>query len=76
MNQNIQKQIANLPASEQLEIAAFIYHSLATTGELLTPEQIQEAKRRSKQIEEEPDSLLTAEQMWAEVDRLSNERKN
>jgi putative addiction module component (TIGR02574 family) len=76
MNQAIQKHIASLPASEQLEIAAFIYHSLAETGDLLTPAQIEETKRRAKQIDEDPDSLLTTDEMWAEVNRLRNDRED
>ena len=76
MNESIQQQIANLPASEQLEIAASIYQSLASTGDLLTPKQIEETRRRSKDIDENPDRLLSSDQLWAEVDRLRNERKN
>ena len=76
MNSDIQQQIANLPVSEQLEIAASIYQSLASSGELLTPEQIAETRRRSKDIDENPESLLTSEQVWTEVDRLRDERKN
>ena len=76
MNSDIQQQIANLPVSEQLEIAASIYQSLASSGELLTPEQIAETRRRSKDIDENPESLLTSEQVWTEVDWLRDERKN
>ena len=76
MDPNIQNQIASLPASEQLEIAEFIYNSLASNGNLLTPEQIAETKARSQQVSNEPDSLLTSTDAWAEVDRLGNARKN
>jgi putative addiction module component (TIGR02574 family) len=76
MDQQIQKHIASLPASEQLEIADFIYQSLASSGDLLTEEQIEETKRRSRQVDENPESLLTRDEVWAEVDRLRNEREN
>ena len=76
MDQQIQKQIASLPAAEQLEIAEFIYQSLAFNGRLLTEEQIEETRRRSSQVDENPSSLMTRDEMWAEVDRLRHERKN
>lgn len=76
MNLDIQQQIANLSAAEQLEIAASIYQSLTSSGDLLTPQQIAETRRRSKDIDEAPDSLLSSDQLWTEVDRLRNERKD
>ncbi len=76
MNSDIQQQIANLPASEQLEIAASIYQSLASSGDLLTPQQIAETRSRSKDIDANPESLLTSDQLWTEVDRLRNEPQN
>jgi len=76
MDTNLQNQIASLPAAEQLEIAEFIYKSLASNGDLLTPAQIAETKARSQQVSNEPDSLLTSTDVWAEVERLGNARKN
>jgi putative addiction module component (TIGR02574 family) len=76
MDDTLQNQIANLPAAEQLEIAEFIYQSLASTGDLLTDEQIAETKRRSQQVDDDSESLLTTSEVWAEVDRLGNARKN
>ena len=76
MDNTLQNQIANLPAAEQLEIAEFIYQSLASTGDLLTDEQIAETKRRSQQVDDDSESLLTTSEVWAEVDRLGNARKN
>ena len=76
MEINIQNQIASLPPSEQLEIAEFIYSSLASNGKLLSPEQIAETNRRFRQVNDEPNSTLTSGEMWAEVERLGNARKN
>jgi putative addiction module component (TIGR02574 family) len=76
MDNTLQNHIANLPAAEQLEIAEFIYQSLASTGDLLTDEQIAETKRRSQQVDDDSESLLTTSEVWAEVDRLGNARKN
>ena len=76
MDDTLQNHIANLPAAEQLEIAEFIYQSLASTGDLLTDEQIAETKRRSQQVDDDSESLLTTSEVWAEVDRLGNARKN
>jgi len=76
MDQSIQNQIAGLPLHEQLEIAEFIYESLASSGRLVTEEQMAETRRRSKQIDEHPESLLTREQMWNQVEQLRNARKD
>ena len=76
MDTNLQNQIASLPASEQLEIAEFIYNSLASNGDLLTSAQIAETRARSQQVSDDPDSLLTSTDVWDEVERLANARKN
>ena len=76
MNPSIQQQIANLPASEQLEIAASIYQSLASSGDLLDPEQVAETRKRAADIDENPDLLLTNDELWSEVDRRRDERSN
>ena len=76
MDTNLQNQIASLPASEQLKIAEFIYNSLASNGDLLTSAQIAETRARSQQVSDDPDSLLTSTDVWGEVERLANARKN
>ena len=76
MNKSLQNDIRQLPAAEQLEIAEFIYNSLATSKQLLTDEQLAETRRRSKQVRKEPESTLSSDEMWSEVENLKNARKN
>ena len=76
MNESIHNDIERLPPEQQLEIAEFIYSSLASKGHLLTQEQMNETKRRAEQVKREPDSTLTRDQMWQAVENLRNARKN
>lgn len=76
MNKSLQNDILQLPPGEQLEIAEFIYNSLATSKQLLTDAQLDETKRRSEQARLEPESTLSSQQMWSEVENLKNARKN
>ena len=76
MNKSLQNDIRQLPAAEQLEIAEFIYNSLATSKQLLTDEQLAETRRRSEQVRKEPESTLSSDEMWSEIENLKNARKN
>ena len=76
MTDSIQNDILQLPPDQQLAIAEFIYSSLASRGQLLTQEQLQETKRRAQQAREEPGSTLTTKQLWEQVENLKNERNN
>ena len=76
MDESLQNDIERLPPEQQLEIAEFIYSSLASKGRLITHEQLQETKRRAREVNQEPDSTLTTEQMWEQVENLKNARKN
>lgn len=76
MNKSLQNDIRQLPAAEQLEIAEFIYNSLAESKQLLTNAQLDETRRRSEQVQLEPESTLSSDEMWSEVENLKNARKN
>ena len=76
MNKSLQNDILQLPPAEQLEIAEFIYNSLATSKQLLTDAQLDETRRRSEQVQQEPESTLSSKQMWSEVENLRNARQN
>ena len=76
MNKSLQNDISKLPPAEQLQIAEFIYNSLASSKQLLTDAQLDETKRRSEQVRLDPESTLSSEEMWIEVKNLSNARKN
>ena len=76
MNKSLQNDISKLPPAEQLQIAEFIYSSLASSKQLLTDTQLKETKRRSEQARLEPESTLSSEEVWNEVKNLSKARKN
>ena len=75
-HQSLQNDISKLPPAQQLQIAEFIYNSLATSKQLLTDAQLDETMRRSEQVQLEPESTLSSEGLWNEVENLSNARKN
>jgi len=70
------EQIRQLPPDEQLFIAEQIWDGLLESGELVQQWQIEEVQRRIQDAKENPDSLLTHEQMWNRVEELRNARKN
>ena len=76
MNKSLQNDISKLTPAEQLQIAEFIYNSLARSKQLLTDAQLDETMRRSEQVQVEPESTLSSEELWNEVENLSNARKN
>ena len=76
MNKSLQNDISQLPPAEQLEIAEFIYSSLASSKRLLTDAQLEETKRRAEQVRLNPESTLSSDEMWSEVESLKNARKN
>ena len=63
MYKSLQNGILQLPPAEQLEIAEFIYNSLASSKQLLTDAQLDETRRRSEQVQLEPESTLLSEKM-------------
>jgi putative addiction module component (TIGR02574 family) len=67
------EQIRKLPASEQLFLAEQIFDDLAKSGQLVQQWQIDEARRRSAELDADPSIALTEEQMWERVDQLRNE---
>ena len=67
------EQIRKLPAAEQLHLAEQIFDELAKSGELVQEWQIDEARRRSAELDADPSIALTEEQMWERVDQLKNE---
>ena len=76
MNEAIENQLSSLSPAEQLEIAEYIYDSLARQGMLIQDWQIDETRKRAEQLEKNPDSALSHSEMWDEVDRRRNARKN
>ncbi len=76
MNETLQNSIRQLPPAEQLEIAEFIYSSLAASKQLLTEAQLDETRRRAGQVEVEPNSVLSSDEMWREVENLRNARRD
>ena len=70
------EQIRKLPPSEQLHLAEQIFDELAKSGELVQQWQIDEARRRSAELDADPSIALTEEQMWERVDQLKNERQS
>ena len=67
------EQIRKLPAAEQLLLAEQILDELAKSGELVQQWQIDEARRRSAELDADPSIALTEEQMWERVDQLRND---
>ena len=76
MKETLQDNIRQLPAAEQLEIAEFIYNSLAASKQLLTDAQLDETRRRAAQVEMERSSTLSSEEMWRAVENLRNARND
>ncbi len=66
-------QIRKLPAAERLHLAEQIFDELAKSGELVQQWQVDEARRRSAELDADPSIALTEEQMWERVDQLKNE---
>jgi len=65
-------QIRQLPADQQLSLAEQIWDGLLASGQLLQQWQIDEVRRRVKELDENPNVALTEEEMWRRVDELRN----
>ena len=64
MDKTLQSNIQNLSPEQQLEVAQFIYSSLASSGLLLTESQMAETHRRAIQVKKHPESMLSSDEMW------------
>lgn len=69
-------QIRELPADTQLQLAEQIWDGLLQSGQLVQEWQIEEVRRRSKELDDEPGVALTEAEMWKRVDELRNEKPN
>ena len=63
-------QIRQLPVAEQLAIVEQIWDGLHESPELLQEWQIEEARRRSKEIESDPSIAISENDVWKRVDEL------
>ncbi|MCO6459200.1 MAG: addiction module protein [Pirellulaceae bacterium] len=61
-------EIRRLPVNEQLSLAEQIWDGLLASGQLLHQWQIDEVRGRVKELNENPDTALTEEEMWRRVD--------
>ena len=76
MNKSLENSIKQLSPEQQLEVAHYIYQSLASTGQLLSKSQLEETKKRAHQVKTEPGSTLSSDEMWKKVEDLGNARKD
>ena len=76
MNESLQNNIDQLSPEQQLEVAHYIYQSLASTGQLLSRDQLAETKQRARQAKLDPDSTLSSDEMWRKVESLGDARKD
>lgn len=76
MNEAIENHLSGLSPAEQLEIAEFIYDSLARQGMLIQDWQIDETRKRAEEFEKNPDSVISHSELWDQVDRRRNAREN
>ena len=67
-------QIRLLPADQQLILAEQIWDGLLASGQLLQQWQIDEVRARIKDLDQDPSSALTEEEMWRRVDELRHGR--
>ena len=65
-------QIRQLPIQEQLSLAEQIWDGLLASGQLVHQWQIDEVRRRSKELRENPQIALTEDEVWRRVDELRN----
>lgn len=68
--------IRKLPPEAQLELAEQIWDGLLHSGHLLSESQIEEVRRRSKELDENPSIALTEAEMWEQVDKLRNVKRD
>ncbi len=65
-------QIRQLPVHEQLTLAEQIWDGLLASGQLLDQWQIDEVRRRARELRENPQIALTEDEVWRRVDELRN----
>lgn len=63
-------QIRQLPVADQLAIVEQIWDGLHESPALVQQWQIEEARRRSKELEANPSKTLSEEEVWNRVDEL------
>lgn len=63
-------QIRQLPVAEQLAIVEQIWDGLHESRELIQDWQIDEARRRSAEIESDPSMAISEEEVWKRVDKI------
>ena len=66
------EQIRQLPPATQLELAEQIWDGLLQSGHLLQDWQVEEVRRRSKELDDDPSLAITEDEMWNRVDELRN----
>jgi putative addiction module component (TIGR02574 family) len=65
-------QIRQLPIEEQLSLAEQIWDGLLASGQLVSQWQIDEVRRRAKELQDNPQTALTEDEVWRRVDELRN----
>ena len=63
-------QIRQLPVAEQLAIVEQIWDGLQESPELVQAWQMEEARRRAKQLESGEATTLSEDEVWQQVDEL------
>ena len=63
-------QIRQLPVAEQLAIVEQIWDGLRETPELLQEWQVEEARRRSQELDSDPSIALSESDVWKRVDEI------
>ena len=66
-------QIRQLPIEEQLAIVHQIWDSLHESPELVQEWHIQEARRRSAELDADPSIAISEDDVWKRVDELIDE---
>ena len=63
-------QIRQLPVAEQLAIVEQIWDGLHESPELLHEWQIEEARRRAKELDSDESIALSEDEVWKRVDDI------
>jgi len=63
-------QIRQLPVAEQLALVEQIWDGLHESPELLHEWQIEEARRRSAELESNPSIAISEDEVWKRVDDI------
>lgn len=63
-------QIRQLPVAEQLAIVEQIWDGLHESRELVQDWQIDEARRRSAEMESDPSIAISEDEVWKRVDKI------